>query len=94
MKGAGAETIRVTGFTPIRCVGPVVYINWKPVAAPFTIEAVGDPATLKSVLNMPNGIVDQLRGNGEGVKIEAVNNLKLPAATGGAPKLRVAKATS
>ncbi|MBW3634873.1 MAG: DUF881 domain-containing protein [Armatimonadetes bacterium] len=91
VRGPGGQTFRLTSYTPIRCVGPVVYVNWEPVAAPFTIEAVGDPATLKSVLNMPNGIVDNLRNNGAvGVKVEAVNDLKLPAATGGAPKLRVA----
>ena len=93
IKGPGGQTFRITGYTPIRCVGPVIYINWEPVAAPFTIEAVGDAATMKSALEMPNGIVDALRNNGPvGVKIETVRDLKLPAATGGAPKLRVAKA--
>lgn len=94
VRGPGGQTFRLTSYTPIRCVGPVVYINWEPVAAPFTIEAVGDPATLKSVLNMPDGIADQLRNNGESVKVETSNSIKVPAATGGAPKLRVAEATS
>ena len=93
VKGAGGEAIRITGYTPIRCVGPVIYVNWEPVAAPFTVDAVGDPATLKSALSMPNGIVDQLKNNGAiGVKVSALDGLKLPAATGGAPKMRVAKA--
>ncbi|RYG60089.1 DUF881 domain-containing protein [bacterium] len=93
VKGAGRDAIRVTGYTPIRCVGPVIYVNWEPVAAPFTIEAVGDAATLSSALKMPNGIVDQLKNNGAiGVKVSDEENLKLPAAAGGAPKLRVAKA--
>lgn len=93
VKGAGGDAIRMTGYTPIRCVGPVIYVNWEPVAAPFTIEAVGDPATLGSALKMPNGIVDSLKNNGAiGVKVSSLNDLKLPAATGGAPKLRVAKA--
>jgi uncharacterized protein YlxW (UPF0749 family) len=93
VRGPGGQTFRLTSYTPIRCVGPVVYVNWEPVAAPFTIEAVGDPATLKSVLNMPNGIVDQLKNNGAvGVKVEAAD-IKVPAATGGAPKPRAAKAT-
>jgi uncharacterized protein YlxW (UPF0749 family) len=93
VKGAGRDAIRVTGFTPIRCVGPVIYVNWEPVAAPFTVEAVGDTATLSSALKMPNGIVDQLKNNGAiDVKVNLVDNLKLPAAEGGAPKLRVAKA--
>jgi uncharacterized protein YlxW (UPF0749 family) len=93
VKGAGRDAIRVTGYTPIRCVGPVIYVNWEPVAAPFTIEAVGDAATMKSALSMPNGIVDQLKNNGAiGVKVAVSDDIKLPAADGGAPKLRVAKA--
>jgi uncharacterized protein YlxW (UPF0749 family) len=95
IKGAGGEAVRITGYTPIRCVGPVIYVNWNPVAAPFTIEAVGDPGTLKSALAMPNGIIDQLRTNGAiGVKVSILKNVEVPAALGGAPKLHVAKVTS
>jgi uncharacterized protein YlxW (UPF0749 family) len=93
IKGPGGRTFRITGYTPIRCVGPVIYINWEPVASPFTLEAVGDAQTMKSALEMPGGIIDAMRNNGPvGVKIETVRELRLPAATGGAPKLRVAKA--
>lgn len=92
IKGPGGTTFRITSYTPIRCVGPVIYINWEPVAAPFTVEAVGDAQTLKSALTLPNGIVDQLRNNGPvGVKVATVGALELPAAAGGAPKMRVAK---
>ncbi len=92
VKGPGGRTFRLTSYTPIRCVGPVIYINWEPVAAPFTVEAVGDAETLRSALDMPNGIVDLLRSNGPvGVKVEVARDLKLPAAQGGAPKMRVAQ---
>ena len=92
VKGPGGRTFRITSYTPIRCVGPVIYINWEPVAAPFTIEAVGDAETMQSALTLPNGIVDLLRNNGPvGVKVSTATDLKLPAAEGGAPKLRVAK---
>lgn len=91
IRGAGQQTVRITGFTPIRCVGPTIYVNWEPLAAPFTIEAIGDPKTLRSALEMPAGIVDNLKGQGGiGVKVASVDKLELPAATGGAPKLRVA----
>ena len=93
IQGPGGRTFRITSYTPIRCVGPVIYINWEPVAAPFVVEAVGDAATMKSALNMPNGIVDSLRTKGPvEVKVETMRELKLPAASGGAPKLRVASA--
>lgn len=79
--GAGGNVIRVTGTTPIRCVGPVIFINWNAVAAPFTIEAVGDSKTLKSALDMPGGIVENLRVQGAvGVKISSETGLSVPAA--------------
>ncbi len=90
--GAGGESVRVTGYTPIRCVGPTIMVNWEGVAAPFTIEAIGNPKTLTSALMMAGGIVDNLKNSGAiGVKVETMGKLELPAATGGVPKLRVAK---
>lgn len=92
--GAGGEPVRVTGYTPIRCVGPTIMINWEQVAAPFTIEAVGNTERMLSAVTMPGGIIDNLKNMGEGgigVKVEKVGNMELPAATGGVPKMRVAK---
>lgn len=84
---------RITGYSPIRCVGSPIMINWEVVTSPFVIDAVGNSAILRSALETPGGIVDQLREKGPViVKITNRANLKLPAATGGAPKLRVAKA--
>ena len=93
IRGAGQEAIRVTGFTPIRCVGPTILVNWEPVAAPFTIEAIGDPKTLRSALEMPAGIVDNLKNQGAiGVKVVEDKELELAPAIGGAPTMRVASA--
>lgn len=90
--GAGGEPVRVTGYTPIRCVGPTIMVNWEGVAAPFTIEAIGNPNTLTSAMTMAGGIVDNLKSSATiGVKVENVDNIELPAATGGVPKMRVAK---
>lgn len=89
--GADGEVMRVTGYTPIRCVGSPIMVNWEPVAAPFTIEAVGDPKTLLSALKMPGGIVENLKNSGLGVKVVEVKKLELPSASGGAPRMKVAK---
>lgn len=79
VRGVGGKAIRVTSTTPIRCVGPVIYINWQPVAAPFSIEATGDALTLKSALEMPGGIVENMRTQGAvGVKVTTLNKLVLP----------------
>lgn len=99
LRAAKADAIaingtRITGYTPIRCVGPVVYINWEPAASPFRIEALGDAQTLASALKMPGGIVDKLKtpqvGLPLGAEISIVRNLELPASES-APRMKVAR---
>jgi len=96
LRSAKADAIsvngtRITGYTPIRCVGPVIYINWEAAAAPFVIEAIGEPDTLSSALKMPNGIVDNLKNQTLSVQITRARRLHL-AATEGIPRLKTAKA--
>jgi uncharacterized protein YlxW (UPF0749 family) len=89
IQGADRAPMRVTGFTPIRCVGPVIYVSGEPIAAPFKIYAIGSPDSLASALKMPDGIVDKLSSLFP-VKVRESNDLKLPAVES-APKMRVAK---
>lgn len=96
LRAAKAEAIaingvRVTGYTPIRCVGPTIYVNFEAKPAPFTIEAIGNSEDLKNALSMPGGIVENLREQATlGVKITESDHLSLPAAEG-LPSLRSAK---
>lgn len=95
IRGADGPRIRVTGFTPIRCVGPVIQINYEPVATPFVLEAIGEQGTLESALNLPDGIIDGLRAPKNGlpalpIKIERVNELVLPAGEN-VPRFRKAR---
>ncbi len=82
IKGAGGGWIRITGYTPIRCVGPTIYVNFKSCAAPFTIAAIGNSTTLKNALETPGGIIYNLKQQTLGVKIAPSRNLKLPAMEG------------
>ncbi len=67
LKASGAEALSVNGqriaaVSPVRCVGPTVLVNFTPVASPFVIKAIGDPKTLKAGVELPGGIVTQIRG--------------------------------
>lgn len=99
LRAAGADAIavkgiRITGYTPIRCVGPAILINGRPVPAPFVIEAIGDPGDLHSALSMPNGIVDNLKNTGGiQVSVAEVKSLRLPDA-GDLPTPRHARVTN
>ena len=48
---AGAEAISINGqrltvLTAIRNGGPVINVNSRPLAPPYTVQAIGDPRTL------------------------------------------------
>ncbi len=85
---AGAEAVSINGYRVVAtsgvfCTGPVVRVNDHRIGAPFTIEAIGDPHTLKSTLTMPGGILDLLRSRGVDVSDpQMVQTIKMPPFTG------------
>ncbi|GGI97260.1 hypothetical protein GCM10010885_03540 [Alicyclobacillus cellulosilyticus] len=87
---AGAEAVSINGYrvvatSGIFCTGPVVRINGHRIGAPFTIEAIGDPHTLKSALEIQGGILDALRARGVNVSAPTMeDDIKMPAFTGNA----------
>lgn len=83
LKSAGAEAISVNGqriisTSAIRCVGPVIQVNYQKVAAPFEIKAIGNAQYLESAMNIKNGIVDTLRELGIGVTVSRHSNVEIP----------------
>lgn len=83
LKAAGAEAIsvngqRITSTSAIRCVGPVIQVNYQKVAAPFTIKAIGNAQYLESAINIKNGVADLLREIGIGVKITREKDVRIP----------------
>jgi len=84
LRAAGAEAIsindqRVAGTSAIRCVGPAIKINDHPVSAPFVVRAIGKPDVLYGAINMPFGILDQLRQMSTRVEVSKREKLAIPA---------------
>lgn len=85
---AGAEAVsinnlRLVSTSSVRCVGPTVLIDSVRISSPIVIRAVGDPGTLKGALDLPGGIIDELKEvNPRMVDVETVKSLTLPAFTG------------
>jgi len=98
---SGAEAVSVNGFrctagTWIRCAGPTVLVDSNRLASPFVIQAIGDQKTLMGGLNLPRGILDEIRENSAAmVKLETASLLRLPAYAGatGRKLVRVPKET-
>lgn len=90
---AGAEAIsingqRITVRSPVRCAGPVILINAKRVAAPYTVTAVGPVEELSSGLKMPGGwlaSMEPLLEAGGRVTIEPHEQVVVPGFGGPLP---------
>ena len=94
LKAAGAEAIALAGAdenfkqrvgarTTARCAGPGMMVNDAKLGAPYRIYAIGNPAELRSQLEMTGGIVKE---SGlldfQMITIEDVKSLRVPAHTG------------
>lgn len=84
LKAAGAEAIsvndqRIISTSAIRCVGPVIQVNYQKVATPIVIKAIGNAQYLESAMNIKNGIVDLLKGTaGIGITVSRENEVTIP----------------
>lgn len=82
---AQAEAVSVNGQrlaigSAIRCSGPVIEVNKRPLAAPYEVLAIGDAEALKGALEgLRGGIVDQLRSAGIEVKVTKEKDQVVPA---------------
>ena len=95
LKSSGAEAISVNGqrivaVSPVRCVGPTILVNFTATASPFVIKAIGDPQTLKAGIELPGGIVTQIRSYDPSMFIIQVAKqpLVIPAYAGGGIELK------
>jgi uncharacterized protein YlxW (UPF0749 family) len=85
---AGAEAVavnsqRVTATTSFHCVGNVIHVNSVPISSPVTIRAIGDAQTLLGALNMPLGVLAEIRNTDPSMaQIEMVKKQKVPAYVG------------
>lgn len=89
---SGAEAISVNGRrvgsgSNYRCVGPVLHVDSVPVASPVVIRAIGDPPTLSGGLNIPLGVLAEIRSADPAmVQVEMVKKMRLPAYSGSTKK--------
>lgn len=88
LHAAGAEAVAINGQriianTAIRCVGPTIQVNSIALSSPYVIHAIGDPDTLVSALNLPQGVLSDIQAlDPNMVKISKKSRLQIPAYTG------------
>ena len=87
---AGAEAVavnghRLTSLSAIRRAGDAILVDFRPLAPPYRVEAIGEPETLAEELSTGTAgrYTAFLRDNyGIGVRVDQEQGLRLPAASG------------
>lgn len=75
--GVAVDRQRIVATSSIRCAGPVILVNQKPIVVnPVTVYAVGDPEILDSSLDL---IRAQFKATGIRLEVEQEEDITLPA---------------
>lgn len=75
--GIAVNNQRLVATSSIRCAGPVILVNQKPIAVnPVTIYALGDPEVLESSLDL---IQAEFKASGVRLEVERATDITLPA---------------
>jgi len=90
LRGAGAEAMQVTGAdgTAVRIIASTSFVDGSggglvvdgtALTSPYTVTAIGDPPTMQIALNIPNGVVDDVRTHGGTVTITSPGTVLVSA---------------
>lgn len=88
---AGAEAIsvnghRVAGGSNIRCAGSIILVDSVKVSPPLLIRAIGDPETMFGAMNLPGGVLGEIRSTDpQMATLEQVKSMRMPAFAGALP---------
>jgi uncharacterized protein YlxW (UPF0749 family) len=76
--GASVGDQRIVTTSSIRCIGPVILVNYEPIAVdPVIINVVGDSEKLASGLEVIKNTLEAVKGIS--IEIEFQESITLPA---------------
>lgn len=81
LRGAGAEAMQISGGdrATVRIIASTYFldgendslvVDGRRLTGPYTITVIGDPATMRTALNIPGGVVASVAGDGGNVIVE------------------------
>ncbi|WP_025619277.1 DUF881 domain-containing protein [Salinispora cortesiana] len=81
LRGAGAEAMQISGGdgVTVRIIASTyfldgengsLFVDGRLLTGPYTITVIGDPATMRTALNIPGGVVATVDGDGGTVIVE------------------------
>jgi uncharacterized protein YlxW (UPF0749 family) len=103
LRGAGAEAMQISGGdgTTVRIIastyfvddGDAIIVSGRRLTGPYTITVIGDPTTMGTALNIPDGVVDSVDGDGGNVIVREREVVDVTALSE-PPDLQVARPVS
>jgi uncharacterized protein YlxW (UPF0749 family) len=97
LRDAGAEAIqigavRVVAGTWFTDASDGISVSGTTVHAPYDIEAIGDPTTIATAMDIPGGVVASVRGKGGETNIASLDTVRITATvTPAAPRFATAQ---
>jgi uncharacterized protein YlxW (UPF0749 family) len=89
LRGAGAEALQIGGSTgdPVRIVASTYFtdavggiaVDGRPLRAPYTITAIGDPQTIDRAMRIPGGVVAMVKQDGAQIQIDQRRTVQITA---------------
>ncbi|WP_345504677.1 DUF881 domain-containing protein [Pedococcus ginsenosidimutans] len=84
LRDAGAEAVqigdvRVVASTWFADVDGAIQISGERVAPPYSIKAIGDPATMASAMDIPGGVTESVRGDGATPTVRQADTIDITA---------------
>ncbi|SCL26845.1 DUF881 domain-containing protein [Micromonospora inyonensis] len=81
LRGAGAEAMQIAGGvgSPVRIIASTYFldgeggglvVDGRRMTGPYSITVIGDPATMRTALNIPGGVAASIKGDGGNVSFE------------------------
>lgn len=78
--GAGSgQDVRIGVDSWITGAAGAIKVDGVALTAPYTVTAIGDPATLAAALNIPGGVVDTVRRAGGELTVERRDDVRISA---------------
>ncbi|MEV0716140.1 DUF881 domain-containing protein [Asanoa sp. NPDC050611] len=89
LRGADAEAMQIAGAggAPVRIVASTYFIDvdgglevsGKRLTGPYTITVIGDPPTMRTALNIPDGLVPSIKADGGNVIVDEHDTVDVTA---------------
>lgn len=92
-RGIAVNGVRLNTGTPIRAIGPRIYVGVRPIDNPFRVEAVGDSEALQKAVTAPGGTISGIRqaNTGPSVSVDRISPVELPSSKGASERAVASK---